>query len=435
MASHTELAAPRYYGEGGNTLGRIMKPKKRTLIISLIVAVALILGAAGAVFFVKYYNATPSLSLRGSAVMTLEVGTSKAFSDPGARASCNGKDLSDKIARTGSVDTSRVAAYTLTYQVSNLFSRNPVSVRRTVKVVDTQKPVITLKGAAAIALYTDDPYKDPGFNASDNYDGDLTEQVVVTQHVDTTKAGAYEVLYTVADSSENTATAKRTVTIRVRPLPTTPPGPNEKIVYLTFDDGPSTITPRILEILAQQNVKATWFVMGRSANAYPYLKNIAAAGHAIGLHTFTHDYRQIYASDTAFFSDIGQVAALVKQQTGIDSHILRFAGGSSNSSSKFNPGIMTKLAQEVTAKGYVYFDWDVTSDDATVPQITRQQYVDNVIKGISKHKQPIVLMHDMKKNADLVEGLPQIIEYARAQGYRFEVLTTSTPPVHHHINN
>lgn len=205
-----------------------------------------------------------------------------------------------------------------------------------------------------------------------------------------------------------------------------------KVCYLPFDDGPCENTLAILDILARYNVKATFFVKGSSKHI-AYLKNIQDAGHAIGLHTYSHVYSSVYSSDQAYYNDLQQVSNVVAQHTGIRSALLRFPGGSSNGISRqFSKGIMSRISKGVQAAGYTYFDWNVDSLDAegkSAPQI-----LDAVLTQASRKTGGIcVLMHDIKTTT--TEALPAIIEGLSAQGFYFDVLTPQTYGFHHTVHN
>lgn len=216
---------------------------------------------------------------------------------------------------------------------------------------------------------------------------------------------------------------------QVRP-PQTPP-PATKVCYLTFDDGPCYYTPQILDILARYNAKATFFVAGNS-KYIDYVKNIKDAGHAVGLHTYTHVYEQLYANDDAYFNDLNAVSAAVEQRIG-NVKILRFPGGSSNVvSKKYCAGLMTRLTQSVTEKGYSYFDWNVDSGDAAGNSVSK--IINSVLTQASKKSGAIcVLMHDNKSNT--VQALPSVIEGLIHQGFYFEALTPESHGFHHGIKN
>lgn len=213
------------------------------------------------------------------------------------------------------------------------------------------------------------------------------------------------------------------------PKPTPSTG---KTVYLTFDDGPSSYTPQILDTLDKYGVKATFFV--KNGGKYNYvMKDIVNRGHAIGLHTYTHDYKKIYSSDSAYFNDLNKISDLVYEQTGVRSKIIRFPGGTSNTVSKnYSKGIMTRLSKSVTEQGYVYFDWNCSNGDADGANTVQKQL--NFCSQYSKSASTvIVLMHDTKSTTR--DALPKIIEYYKSCGFNFGVLTTSSPRIQHRANN
>ncbi len=215
----------------------------------------------------------------------------------------------------------------------------------------------------------------------------------------------------------------------VLPKPTPSTG---KTVYLTFDDGPSSYTPQILDTLDKYGVKATFFV--KNGGKYNYLmKDIVNRGHSIGLHTYSHDYAKIYSSDNAYFNDLNKISDLVFEQTGVRSKIIRFPGGTSNTVSKqYSRGIMTRISKSVTQQGYVYFDWNCDNGDAAGAN-TVQKQLNNCSKYSKSASTVIVLMHDTKKATR--DALPQIIEYYKNCGFEFGVLTTSSPRIQHRANN
>lgn len=214
----------------------------------------------------------------------------------------------------------------------------------------------------------------------------------------------------------------------------TAPNTGSKVCYLTFDDGPSDNTLKILDILKKANAKASFFVI--STSKLSYIKRAYNEGHTIGLHANNHDYAKIYKSEAAYFDDLTKISNKVKNLIGVETKIIRFPGGSSNLvSKKYSKGIMTRLSKQVTGKGYVYFDWNVDSTDASSARRPKASIVKSV-QTYSKNKGDIcLLMHDTSAKTTTVDALPEIICYLRGQGYRFEALTTSSPIFHHGINN
>ena len=222
-------------------------------------------------------------------------------------------------------------------------------------------------------------------------------------------------------SSETTSTTK---TIRKS---------NEKIAYLTFDDGPSINTEKLLDILDQYDVKATFFVIYHKKMENKY-KAIVDRGHTIALHSYTHTYSKIYKTEKGYYEDLNKIHDYVEKVTGVDSKIIRFPGGSSNTvSRKYNKTIMKTLKKSVTEKGYVFHDWNIDSTDASGINRDPDLLVEKVQEGLKK-KKPVVdiLMHDTgKSKTTTVEALPRIIEAVQAAGYRIEPLTLESEAIQH----
>lgn len=208
---------------------------------------------------------------------------------------------------------------------------------------------------------------------------------------------------------------------------------NEKVMYLTFDDGPGPYTEKLLGILEKNNVKATFFV----TNAYPKYQNCiakeAAAGHAVGVHSYTHDYKIIYSSQKAFWDDYDKMDDIIFKQTGSHAQIMRFPGGSSNTvSSHYGRGIMTKLAADTRSKGLVYVDWNAMAGDAGEVKTADGVY-NYIVKTTGKQKHVIVLCHDIKSYT--VDAMDRVIKWAKSQGYSFQTVTPGGFNVHQRISN
>lgn len=251
---------------------------------------------------------------------------------------------------------------------------------------------------------------------------------VNSDQVDFATPGTYEVTYTTKDRSGNEATTVRTVTVKKdRDY-------NRKVVYLTFDDGPSAHTDKILDILNKYNAKATFFVTGNNQKHNDVLKRIVDQGSVVALHTYTHNYAEVYASEEAYFKDLQKISDMVKEATGVESKLIRFPGGSSNTVSKqYSPGLMTKLTKKVQEKGYQYFDWNCDSTDASGNNIPVKTLIKNATSCSAQHIN--ILMHDTDAKGTTVEALPDIIKHYRSQGYAFEALTVDSYPAHHSVNN
>ena len=157
-------------------------------------------------------------------------------------------------------------------------------------------------------------------------------------------------------------------------------------------------------------------------------------GHAVGLHTYTHDYASVYESEQAYFDDLQKISNMVEKVTGEKSRLIRFPGGSSNTiSRKYAPGLMTKLTREVQEKGYQYFDWNCDSTDASGNNVPVDKLIGNATSSQAKHIN--ILMHDTDAKDTTVEALPKIIEHYRKQGYAFRALTVDSYAPHDQVNN
>ena len=208
------------------------------------------------------------------------------------------------------------------------------------------------------------------------------------------------------------------------------------VIYLTFDDGPSsTSTPKILDILKRQNVKATFFILNYSDANEKYIKREVAEGHTIGIHGYSHEYSKIYKSKEAFLDNVYKLQDKIYKSTGVKTMYMRFPGGSSNTvSRRYSKGIMTALSKEVLAKGFKYYDWNISSGDAGGAKNSNDVYR-NVTKYLSKKRGNMVLCHDFGGNKKTIGALEDIIKYAKKNGYTFAPIDDNTPMYTQHINN
>lgn len=487
---------------------RMLKRKKRQvrLLLLLPVLIALVLGGAIYVFTYHINQFRMELELLGDDHIVLEYGQS--YSEPGAQARFFGTHLIPEgifveVEREGQVDETRVGVYQLRYTARHERWQDEKS--RTVEIVDTQKPVIwlsetpgsyvipgqqyreegfmardnydgdltdrvtksvlsdriiyrvedssgnqaeavrqivyydpeppvlTLLGDETVKLTEGQTYKEPGYTATDNCEGDITHKVQISGSVTTSRPGTYKLYYSVQDSFGNEDTAVRTIQVKAKPRPKPQQSevtPSGKVIYLTFDDGPGQHTSRLLGILKKYNVKATFFVM---KTGYSHLiGDIVAQGHSIAAHTYSHDYESIYASDEAYFADLQKILNLIEKESGVSTKLIRFPGGSSNTVSRICEGIMSRIANEVVDQGFRYFDWNVDSNDAGGARSADKVY-ENVINGVKNRKVSIVLQHDIKGYS--VDAVERIIIWGLENGYTFLPLKGDSPTAAHDIRN
>lgn len=289
-------------------------------------------------------------------------------------------------------------------------------------VEDKMAPEINLNGAEKYEMTLDAIYEIPTPTVLDNCD---EVELKTEGGIDTTKVGDYEIIYSAVDNSGNEAKIKRVVSVK--------PVPENGVIYLTFDDGPGAFTDKLLDVLKKYNVKATFFVTGFGEDRL--IKRAFDEGHAIGLHTFTHDYSYVYKNMNNYFDDLNKVQERVKRITGKETFLMRFPGGSSNTVSRNYDGgihIMSKLVDEVTKRGYKYFDWNVSSGDAGSTTSATGVY-NNVIRGLGKGGSYVVLQHDVKGYS--VDAVEDIIKYGKSHGYKFSALDASSFTAHHGVNN
>ena len=364
----------------------------------------------------------PELDLIGN----LEINNcSKSYQEEGYAAFDNyDGDLTQKVEK-------EIKDGKIIYKVKDS-SNNITTKERIFSNIDKEGPVIKLKGSS-VNLKINKKYVEQGYTVTDNCDDDLTSKVEITNNININKEGTYEVIYKVKDKSGNESKEVRKVTVYTPKkcffsVSNGKPG----VIYLTFDDGPSTKnTSRLLDILKEENVKATFFLIDKTNTDY-LIKRMYDEGHTIGLHTASHNYKYIYSSTTNFIKDIEKIQEKVARITGEKSSIIRFPGGSSNTVSSFNPGIMCTLSNMVIEKGYHYFDWNVSSGDAGSKRSKKNTYR-NVTNNLSKNRANVVLMHDIYDST--VDAVKDIIKYGKDNGYTFEKITMDTEMYTHYVNN
>ena len=331
-------------------------------------------------------------------------------------------DLSERVLRRAEGDS---FIYTVTDS-----SGNTASVTRSPQYAVTA-PEIRLNGGDHIDVNAGLAFHDPGCTATDSLGNDLTQYVRVEGEVSSFQPGDYELRYSITNALGQTVSTVRTVSV----IPIRNPGviePDRNTIYLTFDDGPGPYTGRLLDVLAFYNVRATFFVTGLNPDYENQIGRAWREGHSIGVHSATHDYYSIYASEEAFFADFNAVEDIILRQTGTTTRLFRFPGGSSNTVSRFNPGVMTRLTRAMTDMGYIYFDWNVDSNDAGGTRDT-ESILRNLKDGCTGRRVSVVLQHDIKDYS--VDAVESFIVWALNNGYQFAPLTESSPRAQHGVNN
>ena len=409
--------------EQKNEIVKINEKQKKLHIGSILFVLMIILGVISLCKILSGGLNKPIIELNGDKEIELSLGSK--YEELGAKLYYKNEDMSDKIQITGNIDVNKVGEYVITYTLN--YKKLNLQTQRIVKVIDNEPPKIVLKGESTIKLTKGEEYKEYGYIVSDNYDKKIT---VITKKNDI-DANSYKLIYIAQDSSGNTSETERIVKIN---------GPentkNKSIIYLTFDDGPSSdITPKILNILKKHNIKATFFVINYSKANEKYVKRAVQEGHSVGLHGYSHDYKKIYASEEIYMNNLSSLQEKVEKSTGVKTWLTRFPGGSSNTISRFNKHIMTKLTKKVEATGYKYYDWNVTSGDAGDVK-TKEEVYKWTTSGLKKNRGNVVLMHDFSGNDKTLNALEKIIKYGKKNGYEFRAITYDNDlVVHHPVNN
>lgn len=205
-------------------------------------------------------------------------------------------------------------------------------------------------------------------------------------------------------------------------------------VYLTFDDGPSSNTGRILDILAEYDVKATFFVVGKEDETYqPLYNRIVEEGHTLAMHSYSHKYQEIYQSKESYVQDLTKLQEFLYDTTGVWCRYCRFPGGSSNKVSKVD---MHELIEYLDEQDMTYFDWNIVSGDATNDYISSGDIIRNCMRRLGEFDEAIILMHDAAEKDSTVEALPGLIEQIQAmENTKIVPITDDTEPIHHISND
>ena len=211
------------------------------------------------------------------------------------------------------------------------------------------------------------------------------------------------------------------------------PAQEEKVVYLTFDDGPSPTTELILDVLKDKGVPATFFVIAAENNKkdLPILARTVAEGHLVALHTASHEYKDIYASPEAYWADIEKLKEAIAPYVPQPAMYLRFPGGSTNTVSRKYGGsdIMKRLKLLAEEKGYTSVDWNVCAEDAVGGHPSAETIYNNVVREVGEQTTCVVLMHDSKTQKNTAAALPDIIEWFQRAGYRFDTVDHLTKKI------
>lgn len=189
---------------------------------------------------------------------------------------------------------------------------------------------------------------------------------------------------------------------------------SDKVIYLTFDDGPSDrVTPKILDVLKTENVPATFFIVGTQAkNRKNILKRAFDEGHTLAVHSYSHKYKEIYSSTEALLKDIEKCNELICSVTGEFSHIYRFPGGSFS--------VPHKLVKAVEEKGYNTVDWNASFRDSEIKNASARELYCAAVATVANPKKIVMLAHDSTDKTETVAALSKVIKHFKNMGYEFK---------------
>jgi len=280
-------------------------------------------------------------------------------------------------------------------------------------------PALLLTGGDSLDWDCGVPFEDPGYQLFEEGEVDVIGNVVCWN------VGEYTLHYTLSRDGEILAQADRTVHVCPVSLPDTVP--TEKVIYLTFDDGPCEYTARVLDTLAAYDAKATFFIVGSQTPYLDMLPRIQEEGHSIGIHCYSHNYELLYRSTESFFEDFMAARQIVYEKTGTYAQLSRFPGSSRTASyvAKRLEGGYAQLEEMLHNMGVRCYDWNVQPE--TIENGAEGTYL-NFINTVGRFDVPITLQHDTRLYS--VAALESMLQWGTENGYSFRSLDCTVPEVH-----
>ncbi len=200
-----------------------------------------------------------------------------------------------------------------------------------------------------------------------------------------------------------------------------PPEDGDKVLYLTFDDGPSSkATAQILDVLKKYNIKATFFVLGQNAEKYPeIISRMAREGHAIGNHSYSHSINHIYSDTDSFLAEVNKTRDIIVNIVGEKKYsgVFRFPGGAfRNERAEFKEVLLENDTP--------YVNWNCSTGDSEIKEPVSSDLYNRAIRTAndSGRESLVLLMHDANSKQATIDALPSIIDYFKGKGYRFDVI-------------
>ena len=288
------------------------------------------------------------------------------------------------------------------------------------------QPLISLNGGSELDWPCGIPFTEPGCCASGSGGEDISGLVESEGGVRCWCPGDYELSYTVEDGAGLTAQCTRTVRVVPVELPETVQ--EDKVIYLTFDDGPCEYTRGLLDVLERYGAKATFFVIAKN-NAYmDVLPEILAAGHSIGIHAYDHNYGMLYSAPEAYIEDLVKARMAVYDETGYYAEICRFPGGSTTAANMLgsrDPDAWNTVTSSIRSMGMRYYDWNVKPENSACDV---NSFFLLFTEQVRKAAVPISLQHDTRYYS--VMAVERLLKWGTENGYSFKGLDTTVPECH-----
>ncbi len=360
-------------------------------------------------------DVSPVIKLKGEQIV--QVSLNDVYEEPGYKAvdEYDG-DITDRVEVIGEVDTSNYGEYVLTYRVTDN-SNNKVEVNRIVKVIDEEAPKFVCDSDySAFVLGADSVI---GCSAIDNFDGDITDKIKVEGSYDVNTKGIYKVIYRVSDDASNEASIEHNIVIY--------DNKEDAVAFLTFDDGPTSITPKILDVLRDYDVKASFFVSPqKNTDNYKYISEELESGYEVGIHGY-HDTEELYSDFGSFKSYFKEMQSLLKRETGRDIFIYRFPGGSKSKNLRLS--VFNEISSYFDDLNVVYYDWNIDSMDSSSLTITSDEIIKSTLMQVinCSSREITLLFHDSDTKEQTVKALPSIISVLKDMNYQFKTISESKP--------
>ena len=395
---------------------------RRFLILVIAVAVFIVL----ILILANKYSLT--IRMEGDDPLYLEVG--QTYQDPGATAAYKGtllhfRDTDVPVTMEQNINSSVCGSYEVTYRAE--YRDQTATATRMVIVPDRVPPVLTLDDSVNVVKRGEE-WKD-SFTATDDQDGDITANVEILGEVNMRRDGKYDLTYRVQDSAGNEATATRTVLVSSVAInrPETAKQGDENVIYLTFDGGPGMYTERLLDILDNHNVKATFFVTDTSPANRDLIGEEYRRGHTVGVMGLTDDLPTIYENGNAYLQTLDQEIAIIEEQTGMKPSFVRLPDGSYNDWITLDPELRRTIAAGLKSRGLRYVDWTIDSYDTNSEYLAEDLYW-NMVDPSSMSGIKMILCHDQRR--DTVEAVDDYLSWAIENHYVFLPVNAQTPVVH-----